>query len=157
VENFGSLAKYSAFSGAIIVNFILYGLFVLLITRIQNKFPWKGYVGRAILSSLVAYTILLIIAISLVTITEVRSHGLRFILSSFYANVRLSLKKPVLDKKPETTSEIDYSKRVSRRVFLRAAIATIIALPILYLGLNRLFLQHEVQVPGPFLFSLIVT
>ncbi|MGB6593934.1 MAG: hypothetical protein WCC17_25420 [Candidatus Nitrosopolaris sp.] len=29
-----------------------------------------GYVGRAILSSLVAYTILLIIAISLVTITE---------------------------------------------------------------------------------------
>ena len=167
VENFGPLAKYSAFSVAIIVNFILYGLFALLITRIQNKFPWKGYVGRAILSSLVAYTILLIIAISLVTITEVRTHtqatsttrviislilpqiAFGFILSSFYANVRLSLKKPVLDKKPETTSEIDYSKRVSRRVFLRAAIATIIALPILYLGLNRLFLQQEVQVPRP--------
>src|SRR5215472_18776929 len=103
----------------------------------------------------------------LVTITEVRTHtqatsatrivislilpqiAFGFILSSFYANVRLSLKKPFLDKKPETTSEIDYSKRVSRRVFLRAAIATIIALPILYLGLNRLFLQHEVQVPPP--------
>ena len=113
------------------------------------------------------YVILLIISISLVTITEARTHteatsitrlaislilpqiAFGFILSSFYANVRLSLKKPVLDKKPETTSEIDYSKRVSRRVFLRAAIATIIALPILYLGLNRLFLQHEVQVPPP--------
>jgi hypothetical protein len=104
-----------------------------MITRIQNKFPWKGYVGTAILSSLVAYTILLIIAISLETITEVRTHtqatsttrvvislilpqiAFGFILSSFYANVRLSLKKPVLDKKPETTSEIDYSKRVLRR------------------------------------------
>ncbi len=174
VENFGPLAKYSAFSGAIIVNFILYGLFALLISRIQNKFPWKGYVGRAILSSLVAYTILLIIAISLVTITEVRTHtqatsttrviislilpqiAFGFILSSFYANVRLSLKKPVLDKKPETTSEIDYSKRVSRRVFLRATIATIIALPILYLGLNRLFLQQEVQVPRPYSSPLLL-
>ncbi len=54
MENFGSLAKYSAFSGAIIINFVLYGLFALLISRLQNRFPWKGYVGRAILSSLVA-------------------------------------------------------------------------------------------------------
>lgn len=166
VENFGPLAKYSAFSGAIIVNFILYGLFAILIARIQNKFPWKGFVGRAILSSLVAYIILLTIAISLVAITEARTHtqatsttrvvislilpqiAFGFILSSFFANVKLSLKKPVLDKKSETTSELDYSKRVySRRVFLRAAVASIIALPILYLGLNRLFLQQEVQVP----------
>ena len=161
VENFGPLAKYSAFTVAIIIYFILYGLFAVLLTR----FHWKGYLRRAILASAVAYVILLIISISLVTITEARTHteatsitrlaiplilpqiAFGFILSSFYANVRLSLKKPVFDKKPETTSEIDYSKRVSRRVFLRAAIATIIALPILYLGLNRLFLQHEVQVP----------
>src|SRR5439155_25434750 len=74
VENFGPLAKYSAFSGAIIANFILYGLFALLVTRLQNRFPWKGFVGRAILASLVAYIILLIVAISLVTITEARTH-----------------------------------------------------------------------------------
>jgi hypothetical protein len=42
--------KYSAFSGAIIANFILYGLFALLVTRLQKRFPWNGFVGRAILA-----------------------------------------------------------------------------------------------------------
>src|SRR5438552_5275031 len=74
VENIGPLAKYSAFSGAIIVNFVLYGLFALLITRLQNRFPWKGFIGRAILASLIAYIILLVIAISLVMITEARTY-----------------------------------------------------------------------------------
>ena len=74
VENFGPLAKYSAFSGAVIVNFILYGLFAILLNRLHSKFPWNGYVGRALLSSLLAYIILLIITISLVTITEARTH-----------------------------------------------------------------------------------
>src|SRR5215831_3313481 len=105
VENFGPLAKYSAFSGAIVANFVLYGLFAVLLTR----FHWKGYLRRAILASAVAYVILLIISISLVTITEARTRtqatsiirlaislilpqiAFGFILSSFYANVRLSL------------------------------------------------------------------
>jgi DMSO/TMAO reductase YedYZ molybdopterin-dependent catalytic subunit len=166
VENFGPLAKYSAFSGAIVANFILYGLFALLVTRLQNRFPWKGFVGIAILASLVAYVILLIIAISLLTITEARTHtqatsatgvaislilpqiAFGFTLSSFYTKIILPSKKPVLDKKTETTSEIDYGKQVySRRVFLRAAISIAVALPILFLGLNRLFLQQETQVP----------
>ena len=166
VENFGPLAKYSAFSGAIVANFILYGLFALLVTRLQNRFPWKGFVGRAILASLVAYVILLIIAISLLTITEARTHtqatsatrvaislilpqiAFGFTLSSFYTKIILPSKKPVLDKKTETTSEIDHGKQVySRRVFLRAAIAFAVALPIMFLGLNRLFLQQETQVP----------
>ncbi|MGB6594192.1 MAG: hypothetical protein WBE68_22060, partial [Candidatus Nitrosopolaris sp.] len=73
VENFGPLAKYSAFTAAIIINFILYGLFAVLITRLHNKFHWKGYLGRARLASVVAYVILLIIAILLVTITEART------------------------------------------------------------------------------------
>jgi DMSO/TMAO reductase YedYZ molybdopterin-dependent catalytic subunit len=168
VTNLGPLAKYSAFAAGIIVNFILYGLFALLINRLQNKFPWNGFVGRAILASLVAYIILFIIAISLVTITEARTHtqttsitrlvislilpqiAFGFTLSSFYAKVTLPSKKPVAHKIAETGTEMDYGKRVySRRVFLRAVIATIIAVPILYLGLNRLFPQQEVQVPPP--------
>ncbi len=73
-----------------------------------------------------------------------------FILSSIYANVRLSLKKSVLDNKPAPTSEIAYNGQVySRRVFLRAAISTAVALPILYLGLDRLFLKQETQIPPP--------
>ena len=168
VQNLGPLAKYSAFSAAIIVNFILYGLFALLLTRVQNKFPWNGFVGRAILASLVAYVILLIIAISLITITEARTHTqttsitriivslilpqivFGFTLSSFYTRIKLPSKKLAVEKAVEPKAEIDYSRGVySRRVFLRSAIATAVALPILYLGLNRLFLQQETQVPPP--------
>jgi DMSO/TMAO reductase YedYZ molybdopterin-dependent catalytic subunit len=163
VENFGPLAKYSAFSGAVIVNFILYGLFAILLNRLHSKFPWNGYVGRALLSSLLAYIILLIITISLVTITEARSHtqptsitrlvislilpqiAFGFTLSTFYGRARLPSRKPASEKAAETTPEIDYKKRV----FLRAGIATIIAIPILFLGLNRLFPTQEVQIPPP--------
>jgi DMSO/TMAO reductase YedYZ molybdopterin-dependent catalytic subunit len=163
VENFGPLAKYSAFSGAVIVNFILYGLFAILLNRLHSKFPWKGYVGRALLSSLLAYIILLIITISLVTITEARTHtqptsitrlvislilpqiAFGFTLSTFYGRARLPSRKPASEKAAETTPEIDYKKRV----FLRAGIATIIAIPILFLGLNRLFPTQEVQIPPP--------
>jgi DMSO/TMAO reductase YedYZ molybdopterin-dependent catalytic subunit len=163
VENFGPLAKYSAFSGAVIVNFILYGVFAILLNRLHSKFPWNGYVGRALLSSLLAYIILLIITISLVTITEARTHtqptsitrlvislilpqiAFGFTLSTFYGRARLPSRKPASEKAAETTPEIDYKKRV----FLRAGIATIIAIPILFLGLNRLFPTQEVQIPTP--------
>lgn len=168
VQNLGPLAKYSAFSAAIIVNFILYGLFALLLTRVQNKFPWNGFVGRAILASLVAYVILLIIAISLITITEDRTHTqttsitriivslilpqivFGFTLSSFYTRIKLPSKKLTVEKAVEPKAEVDYSRGIySRRVFLRSAIATAVALPILYVGLNRLFLQQETQVLPP--------
>ncbi len=169
VENFGPLAKYSAFSGAVIVNFILYGLFAILLNRLNSKFPWNGYVGRALLSSLLAYIILLIITISLVTITEARTHtqptsitrlvislilpqiAFGFTLSTFYGRARLPSRKPAFEKAAETTPEIDYKKRV----FLRAGIATIIAIPILFLGLNRLFPTQEVQIPPPTSTSLL--
>ena len=162
-ENFGPLAKYSAFAGAIIINFVLYGLFAILLSKLHRKFPWKGYVGRATLSSLVAYVILLILAISLVTITEARTHtqatsitrvvislilpqiAFGFTLSSFSERIRRPSKKPVAEKAADTTTEIDYKKRA----LLRAAIASAVALPILYLGLNRLFLRQEVHLPSP--------
>ena len=162
VANFGPLAKYSAFAGAIIVNFILYGLFALWVDRLHKKIHWNGYVGKAILSSVVAYVILLIVTISLVTITEARTHtqptsiirlvlslilpqiAFGFTLSSFYEKVRLPSRKPVVEKPSGTPTEIDYK----RRALLRAAIASAVALPILYLGLNRLFSTQEVQPPS---------
>jgi DMSO/TMAO reductase YedYZ molybdopterin-dependent catalytic subunit len=162
VANFGPLAKYSAFAGAIIVNFILYGLFALWVDRLHKKIHWNGYVGKAILSSVVAYVILLIVTISLVIITEARTHtqptsitrlvlslilpqiAFGFTLSSFYEKVRRSSRKPVVEKPSETPTEIDYK----RRALLRAAIASAVALPILYLGLNRLFSTQEVQPPS---------
>jgi DMSO/TMAO reductase YedYZ molybdopterin-dependent catalytic subunit len=162
VESFGPLAKYSAFTGAIIINFILYGLFAVLLTRLHNKFHWKGYLGRATLASIVAYVILLIIVISLVTITESRTQtqatsisrlliylilpqiAFGFTLSSFSVRITRPSRKPGIENR-DTTTEIDYKKRA----LLRAAIASVVALPILYLGLNRLFPTHEVQIPPP--------
>ena len=138
VENFGPLAKYSAFTAAIIINFILYGLFAVLITRLHNKFHWKGYLGRATLASVVAYVILLIIAILLVTITEARTHtqatsisrliiylippqiAFGFTLSSFSVTVRRPSRKPGIEKPSDTTTELT----ITRRAFLRAAIGS---------------------------------
>ena len=163
VENFGPLAKYSAFTAAIIINFILYGLFAILITRLHNNFHWKGYLRRATLASAIAYFILLIISISLVTITEARTHtqatsisrliiylippqiAFGFTLSSFSVTVRRPSRKPVIEKPSDTTTELT----ITRRAFLRAAIGAVVAIPILYLGLNRLFPTQEVQIPTP--------
>ena len=169
VANFGPLAKYSAFAGAIIVNFILYGLFAIWVDRLHKKIHWKGYVGKAILSSVVAYVILLIVTISLVTITETRTHtqptsiirlvlslilpqiAFGFTLSSFYEKILRPSRKPVVEKPSEAPTEIDYKKRA----LLRAAIASAVALPILYLGLNRLFSTQEVQLPSSSSLSLL--
>ncbi len=169
VANFGPLAKYSAFAGAIIVNFILYGLFAIWVDRLHKKIHWKGYVGKALLSSVVAYVILLIVTISLVIITETRTHtqptsiirlvlslilpqiAFGFTLSSFYEKVRRPSRKPVVEKPSEAPTEIDYKKRA----LLRAAIASAVALPILYLGLNRLFSTQEVQLPSSSSLSLL--
>ena len=169
VANFGPLAKYSAFAGAIIANFILYGLFAIWVDRLQNKLRWKGYVGKAILSSALAYVILLIVTISLVTITEARTHAqptsimrlvlslilpqiaFGFTLSSFYEKIRRPSRTPVVEKPSETTTQIDYKKRA----LLRAAIASAVALPILYLGLNRLFPTQELQPPSSSSLSLL--
>jgi len=169
VANFGPLAKYSAFAGAITGNFILYGLLAILVDRLQSKLPRKGYVRKAILSSVVTYIILLIVTISLATITEARTHtqptsiirlvlslilpqiAFGFTLSSFYEKILRPSRKPVVEKPSETTTQIDYKKRA----LLRAAMASAVALPILYLGLNRLFPTQEVQPPSSFSLSLL--
>lgn len=162
VGTFGPLAKYSAFTGAIIITFTLYGLLAIFIDKLRKRLPWKGFVGKAVLSSLVAYIVLLIAAISLITVTEVRTHTqsvstiylfisliapqivFGFTLSSFSERIRRPSKKPAMEKPSDATTNIDYKKRA----LLRAAVASLVALPILYLGLNRLFLKSEVQIPS---------
>jgi DMSO reductase anchor subunit len=73
VENFGPLAKYTAFIAAIIMNFILYGLIGILMDKFHNKSKWKSYIVKAFQSSLVAYIILFIISILLVTTIQIRT------------------------------------------------------------------------------------
>ena len=73
VENFGPLAKYSAFIAALVINFVLYGLFGILVDKLHSKFPWKGYIGKSLQSALIVYVILLIMAISLLTTIQLRT------------------------------------------------------------------------------------
>jgi DMSO/TMAO reductase YedYZ molybdopterin-dependent catalytic subunit len=151
VENFGPLAKYSAFIAALVINFVLYGLFGILVDKLQSKFPWKGYIGKSLQSALIVYVILLIMAISLLTTIQLRTGGgsisisvlaislvlpqiiFGFIFSSFFRGTGRILKK-----RPETTSETS-GMNSGRREFLRLVVVSAIAFPILFFGLNRLF------------------
>ena len=151
VENFGPLAKYSAFIAALVINFVLYGLFGILVDKLQSKFPWKGYIGKSLQSALIVYVILLIMTISLLTTIQLRTGGgsisisvltislvlpqiiFGFIFSSFFRGTGRILKK-----RPETTSETS-GMNSGRREFLRLVVVSAIAFPILFFGLNRLF------------------
>lgn len=153
VENFGPLAKYSAFIAAIIINFILYGLFGVLVDKIQSRSRWKGYLGKAIKSTIIAYVILLVISILLITIVQIRSGAITvstsllavslvppqlvfgFAFSSFFRPRRDS-------KRPDATSDTQKGT-ASRKEFLRFVVVSAVALPILYFGLNRLFSGQE--------------
>ena len=153
VENFGPLAKYSAFIAAIVINFILYGLFGIIADKINAKSKWKGYIGKAFQSSMVAYVILLIISILLITTIQFRT-GARtvsipllavslvlpqlvfgFIFSSFF-RTRQTIKK-LSEESPDTQT-----RTVKRSEFLRFIVVSAIAVPILYFGLNRLFSEQ---------------
>jgi DMSO/TMAO reductase YedYZ molybdopterin-dependent catalytic subunit len=168
VENFGPLAKYTAFIAAIVINFILYGLIGILMDKVHHKSKWKSYIVKAFQSSLVAYIILFIISILLVTTIQIRT-GTRvvaipllalslvlpqlvfgFILSSFF-RTRQTLKEPP-GEIPDTQKKI-----AGRREFLRLIVASSIAVPILYFGLNRLFSgQNQEQQESGFSSSQLV-
>jgi DMSO/TMAO reductase YedYZ molybdopterin-dependent catalytic subunit len=176
VERFGPLAKYSAFIGAVAGNLILYGLIGLLVGLLQKKkkrLPSKGYVLNAIQSSLVAYIILFMISALLLILTETNVQAkldsikllaiylvptnvaFGFIFSSFYQRVVLARRSSTMaPKKKDVTgkAEIDYKKRL----LLRASIASAVALPILYFGLNSLLVpRKEIQQLTPSLSALL--
>jgi DMSO/TMAO reductase YedYZ molybdopterin-dependent catalytic subunit len=157
VENFGPLAKYSAFIAAIVINFILYGLFGIVAERIYANSKWKSYITKALQTSLVAYVSLFIISVALLMIIQLRTGTtgvsvfvvalflilpqlvFGFVYASFF-RTRKALNKDQDEMpfpQPGTTS---------RKDFLRFIIVSAVALPIIYFGLNRIFSgQEQVQ------------
>ena len=73
VENFGPLAKYTAFTAAVIAYFVLYGLIGVLVEKIHTRFPFKGYIAKALQASIIAYTILLTISVLLIATLQSRT------------------------------------------------------------------------------------
>jgi DMSO/TMAO reductase YedYZ molybdopterin-dependent catalytic subunit len=179
VETLGPLAKYSAFIGAVIANLILYGLIGLLPDALHkmNKsknFRLKRYAGNSIQYSLAAYSIMVLAGILLLALTETNlqaklnsirqlaiylvppSIAFGFILSTFYEKIlsspspSKSTMHPEEKKEASVTSkdDVDYKKRI----LLRAGIASAVALPILYYGLDSLLLPKKtLQKPSAYL------
>jgi DMSO/TMAO reductase YedYZ molybdopterin-dependent catalytic subunit len=170
VETLGPLAKYSAFIGAVIANLIVYGLIGLLPDALHkmNKsknFRLKIYGGNAIQYSLAAYSILVLAGILLLALTETNlqaklssirqlaiylvppSIAFGFILSSFYEKIlsspspRKSTMHPEEEKEASVTSKDDVDHK--KRILLLAGIASAVALPILYYGLDSLLLPKK--------------
>ena len=163
VENFGPLAKYSAFIGSIIANIIAFGIIAIFLDKIFARLKKTGYLVEALLSSLFSYIIFIVIAIILVTLVQSRS-GIQvvplsvivlsliptqlafgFVLSSFFH--RRAKRKTLDVSEPSPDKSID-TKYVgyTRGAFLRILAASAVALPIIFFGVDKLLSrQNETQ------------
>ena len=163
VENFGPLAKYSAFIGSIIANIIAFGIIAIFLDKIFARLKKRAYLLEALLSSLLSYIIFIVIAIILVTLVQSRS-GIQvvplsvivlsliptqlafgFVLSSFFHG---RAKRKTLDvSEPSPDKSIDTKDvRYTRGAFLRILAASAVALPIIFLGVDKLLSrQNETQ------------
>src|SRR5918998_359684 len=176
----GDFAKYTSFIGAIVVNLLLYGIIGVFLGALFNKIKSNRYINRSIFSSIVSYAIFLVITVILIMINTLPGQNISiqpislaflilpnvaygFIFSSFFEKLRKdkrSLSSAAERKTQENdnltkkqqktaiTAEVDYKKRA----LLRAILVSVIALPIMYFGLNRLFSgsgqQQQQQIPS---------
>lgn len=163
VENFGPLAKYSAFIGSIIANIVAFGIIAIFLDKLIARLKRRGYLLVALVSSALSYIIFIIIAIILITLIQSRS-GIQvvplslillslipsqlafgFVFSSFFHGRAKRKSMEVLEPSPDKsidTMDVKYS----RSAFLRLIAASAVALPIIYLGIDRLLSrQNEVQ------------
>ena len=163
VENFGPLAKYSAFIGSIIANIIVFGIIAIFLDKLFATIKRRGYLLEALLSSVFSYIIFTVIAIALVSLIQSRS-GIQvmpfsvimlslipthlafgFVFSSFFhgraKTKTLEMPEPSSDKSVDTKDV-----RYTRGSFLRILAASAVALPIIFLGVDKLLSrQNETQ------------
>ncbi|MGH9979476.1 MAG: molybdopterin-dependent oxidoreductase, partial [Nitrososphaeraceae archaeon] len=173
VQTLGPLAKYTSFIGATLVNIILYGLIGILVGRLYDRLSWKNYLGKAVQSSIIAYVILMAITSVLLSLTEASAGpvvvsdvilylvpsnvAFGFVLPALYQKIsfrRASTRKIAGEKevsgdvgremeaKPKTLTA---DPKINRRMFLRSAATSVVALPILYYGTNRLLFSTQQQ------------
>ena len=165
VENFGPLAKYSAFIGSIIANIVAFGIIAIFLDKLFARLKRRRYLLEALLSSALSYIIFVIITIILVTLIQSRS-GIQvvplslimlslipsqlafgFMFSSFFHGRSKGKPIEVLEPKSGPDKSIDtMGVKYSRSAFLRMIVASAVALPIIFLGVDRLLSrQNEAQ------------
>lgn len=177
VQTLGPLAKYSSFIGATLVSIVIYGLIGILVGRLYERLPWKSYLRKVIQSFIIAYALLLTITSVLLALTEASAGPVSvsdvilylippnvafgFVFPALYE--KISIIKPSISKnlvhkkrmgpylgsdtKPNTAARED--GKMNRRMFLRSAVASAVALPILYYGTSRLLFSTQQQPGAP--------
>ena len=165
VENFGPLAKYSAFIGSIIANIVVFGILGIFLGKLFDGFRRRRYLSEALLSSILSYIIFGLAAIILVTLIQSRS-GVQVVTLSLivlstipshlifgfvFSSFIFGRAKKKSKRAPEPAPSTDKSNRsmdvkYSRKTFLQLIAGSAIALPIIYFGVDRLLSrQNEEQ------------
>lgn len=142
VENLGVFAKYSAFSGAIFGNLLLYGVIGILFHFVSLRQAQRGHIISILQLAAISYVIIVVTALILSQITQIASHPLTLELiaiSLIPSQIAFGLISYYLFRIPITKSEIDIRRnevdlahpasissasepdisKVSRREFLR--------------------------------------
>ena len=162
IETLGPLAKYSTFIASIIVTTIIFGIFGILLDKIFYKFNLLNqYILKALSSFTLTYGILVIISLILVTIIQLRSGSqtisIQFVLLSLIpSQIAAGLIFPLFLRKPkdkveqqpfpprqQIITENTKEEHYNRRDFIRLVLASIVSIPIIYFGLNRLFSPQQ--------------
>src|SRR6478752_4697222 len=172
VETLGPLAKYSTFFGAIFINILLYGFIGLFLGSLFNKIHLKQFIKKAILSSFLSYILIISMVFITINILPgqkilIPTLSLTFLLiphlifgfifSFCFEKIRKN--KSLLPKEKDqkgsyndqmkkgyseiTSTSIDDQIDYKKRALIRSLVVSAIALPLMYLGLNRLFSQSE--------------
>lgn len=168
VLTLGSLAKYSTIIGAMVVNVILYGIIGIILGKLFMKIKSPRYIIKTALSTFLSYIILIAITIIFIIQSTIPgqlisipvqsitlfllpsiAYGLLFAFLFDKKGTKVDPNEPhsgIDDKidtnnKGDKTVDIDYNKRD----MIRALIISVIAIPLVYLGFNRLISGSEQQ------------
>jgi DMSO/TMAO reductase YedYZ molybdopterin-dependent catalytic subunit len=151
VESLQSLAKYSAFTGALVINLVLYGVFGALLYRSKSLSQQGGRLERFVSFTLMPYIILATIGVLLLFTTAIQSSpvSLPMLLISLVPpqlafGVTLISFNSVGPVKPTELCEVakppkgkkKFDRR--RRLFIQAGVASAVGAAILVYGIGFL-------------------
>jgi DMSO/TMAO reductase YedYZ molybdopterin-dependent catalytic subunit len=161
VETLGPIAKYSAFIGALIVNLVVYGIVNLIVYNIHIKInSGNSFLLAAAISSGISYVVILIISFVLLAVADIEIQSLSlqtiiiylippqiafgFTSAFFYRNIQPRASK-IAPKETTGSIETTVSSGVdqNRRLLIKTGLASVVVIPLLYLGLNNLLFPRE--------------
>lgn len=164
VETFGSLAKYAAFTAALIFNLVIYGALAILLHKIYNKLYNRSAIINLIQLSFIPYLVIVGIAAILLQLNELLTgsseiqYALLFLLLPSVAygrTISYLFQRSTIVKRPisrsaynddieggkllDSTSSLSGRRTVSRRQFLAMSAGTVAAALILFWARGFLF------------------